>query len=152
MTPSPARVFLGAGSIAAIGALMVFAGFTARDASPLHLFLLFGIALLCLWQAKRMWDASRRSIHLTEGGLYLDTGEALAPMDEVERIERSIFAFKPSGGFLLVMRNKAPRASMAGLFWRRGRRIGIGGTTPGWQGRAAADLIEAILLRRSGLV
>jgi hypothetical protein len=112
--------------------------------------LLLLFAALCLWQAWKMHGAGARTILLREDGLTLDTGELVAPLSEIERIDRSLFAFRPSGGFVLFLKSKAPKAGVTGLFWRRGKRLMVGGTTSSVGARGMADMIQALLIQRDG--
>lgn len=145
---TPARRWIGVGSISLIGLLVLYVLLTSRPPGVIWPILMLATIVICYWQAWRMHIAGQRRIQLFEDGVYLDTGEVIAPFDQIESIDRSLFTFKPSGGFVLVMRDKPPRRTLPGLFWTMGRRIGIGGTVPGYQARGMADIIEAMLLQR----
>jgi hypothetical protein len=62
-------------------------------------------------------------------------------MDGIRSVERGAFAFKPSHGFTLVMKEKQPRAWAPGLWWRLGRRVGVGGVTSAGQTKFMAEQI-----------
>jgi hypothetical protein len=145
---TPARRWIGVGSISLLGLLLLYVLLVSPPPGLGWPVLMVVMMAVCYWQAWRMHIAGQRRIQLYEDGLYLDTGEQLAALDQIESIDRSIFTFKPSGGFVLVMREKQNRWTMPGLFWITGRRIGIGGTVPGYQARGMADLIEAMLMQR----
>ena len=72
--------------------------------------------------------------------------EIRARMDEIDRVERGAFAFKPSNGFLVHLKKPGHRAWQPGLWWRMGRKLGIGGVTPAGQAKFMADMI-ALRLR-----
>jgi hypothetical protein len=74
----------------------------------------------------------------------------IARWDEIKRVERGALAFKPSNGFLLTLEQPQPRAWVPGLWWRVGRRVGIGGITPAGEGRYMADQIAFRLSQREG--
>ena len=62
-------------------------------------------------------------------------GPSLHNLKNIARVERGLFAFKPSNGFLILLNNPMSRAWHPGLWWRFGRRIGIGGVTPQAEGK-----------------
>ena len=73
-------------------------------------------------------------------------------LGEVESVDRSIFAFKPAGGFLV--RLKAPttrgRVYAPALWWRSKRRVAVGGATAPSQAKPVADLIKIIVAEMNG--
>lgn len=95
--------------------------------------------------ARRLWQASAAVIVLDGDTLRDDAGHEIARIDQIARVERGAFAFKPSGGFVLHLRETAPRHWAPGLWWRRGRRVGIGGVTAAAPARAMAEAIAARL-------
>ena len=79
-------------------------------------------------------------------GLRDGNGRLLCRMDQIAGVDRGAFAFKPSNGFLVKLKEPMPRVWQPGLWWRLGRRIGVGGVTPAGQGKFMADMI-ALKLR-----
>jgi hypothetical protein len=147
---SPLRRWMG------VGALIGFAGIVLYFAlwQPVPLgwqALLIVIGGLALWLAERMWRATALRLDLCAGGLCLSDGRVIAPIDQIVAVERGAFAFKPSNGFLIRMRETGPRAWAPGLWWRLGRRIGVGGVTSAPQTKAMAQMIEAMILERDGV-
>lgn len=63
-------------------------------------------------------------------------------------VDRGVFAFKPSNGFLVRTRDGAPAAWVPGIWWRRGRSIGIGGLIPAHQTKLVAEVLSVELARR----
>ncbi|RPE72013.1 hypothetical protein EDD53_1150 [Pacificibacter maritimus] len=98
---------------------------------------------LALWGAARLWQATGVDILMTEDDLREENGRILCTMDQIERVERGTFAFKPSNGFVVVLKDKSARAWAPGLWWRMGRRIGVGGVTAAGAGKAMADVLAA---------
>lgn len=78
-----------------------------------------------------------------------DTGAELCRLDEIDQVDRGFVFLKPSTGFLLTLKGPKPFAWAPGLWWRIGRRIGVGGATSRAAGRAMADAISLELARRS---
>lgn len=141
---SKARRYMGVGMLGFIGG---FAIYVALSAPPTLYWLLFLLAVGAgaLWQAVRMWQATEHRIELTMEGLRCTDGTIIARMDDIEAVDRSIFAFKPSNGFLVKLKQPADRAWKPGLWWRFGRQLGIGGVTPVSEGKAMADILKALL-------
>ena len=147
IAPSAPRRALGVGMLVALGLFLVLVAL-ARPPEALgwRLFLLLA-GLGALWLARRMWRVSARGLVLTAAGLR-EAGEGgrwLAPIEAVERVERGTFAFKPSNGFLLRTRAPGPRAWSPGVWWRVGRRVGVGGVLRAAEARAAADALHLIV-------
>lgn len=105
------------------------------------LLVLFGGAVVAmgLW----LWQATEGGVVLADGALRLESGEVLARIDEIERVERGAFAMKPAGGFVLKMKHKQPLGWAPGLWWRRGRTVAVGGVIHPASGKAMAQFIEA---------
>ncbi|GHG90367.1 hypothetical protein [Pseudodonghicola xiamenensis] len=144
---SPFRRWFG------VGALVGFAGIVfyfalSQPLAPGWLAFLVLFGGLALWLAERMWRATGGRLELTAEGLRTDDGRLIAPIEAIAAVERGAFSFKPSNGFLIVMRRTGPRGWSPGLWWRLGRRIGVGGVTSAAQTKAMAQMIEAMILDR----
>jgi hypothetical protein len=135
------------GMPAALAVLLVWIAVTAPPA-PGWIAFLIGMAAAALWLAHRARVATRTGLVLTRAGLAEETGRMLAPIDAIERVDRGALAFKPSGGFVVHLDAPGPAGWAPGLWWRIGRRLGVGGTTHPMEGRAMADLLTALLARR----
>jgi len=109
------------------------------------------MGLTVLYLADWMRRATSGRLMLDRERLYDDTGRTLAMIDEVTKVERGAFAIKPSNGFVLSL-NRAPgRAWAPGMWWRSGKRVGVGGVTSAGQGKFMADMVAAILEERKEL-
>lgn len=141
------RRIMGVAMLAAIGVILIYVGMTTPPAAGWLIFLLV-TGILALWAAVRMWQATTERIELTEEVLRSSDGTVIVRVEDVEKIDRGFFAFKPSNGFLI--RSKAPgdRVWQPGLWWRSGRRIGIGGVTPGSQSKALSEILAAMIVQR----
>lgn len=141
---SPSRRVFAYAVQAALGFLILYTTLVQPPALHWMIFMLvFGVAML--WQAERMRRATTRTIFLTEDALRDSTGQILARIDEIQSVERGTFAFKPSNGFTLVLDSKKPRAWAPGLWWRLGRRVGVGGVTNAGQSKFMAERISMML-------
>ena len=146
---SPARRWLGIGSYGFVGIAVPLA-LTTGQASWIWFGLLLGFAAIMVWQAVRLYGTTGRKIILTEDALTMEDGTLIAPISEIESVDRGVFALKPSNGFGLLLKSKAPKGSVAGMWWRRGRRIGVGGLISGHATRGMADMISALVIQRNG--
>jgi hypothetical protein len=96
-----------------------------------------------------MRRATGHGLVLTERELRDSAGTVLARVEDMVSVDRGLFAFKPSNGFLLMTATRAERAWRPGLWWRFGRRIGVGGLAPARQTRAMAEIIATMIARRA---
>lgn len=145
--PSRPRRAVGVGMLVALGLLTASLAVLRPPESPgLRVFLLL-IAAAALALGRRMWRSSASGLVLDDAGLREagPGGRSVAPIDMVERVERGPFAFKPSNGFLLTIRTSGPRVWRPGVWWRVGRRVGVGGVLRAAEAKAAADVIQAMI-------
>ena len=140
---SPVRRLFAYGILFVLGALVIYTTLARPPALHWMIFMLvFGVAML--WLAERLRRATTMAIELTEDELRDSSGTVLARIADVRMVERGALAFKPSNGFTLVMAKKKPRAWAPGLWWRVGRRVGVGGVT---SAGASKFMAEQIALR-----
>ena len=146
---SPGRRLLGLASLTLLGVMMIYIAFSRPPALGWQLFLLVvgGAALFC---AEAMRRATASVVELTPVELRDADGTRIALVADIENIDRGFFAFKPSNGFLLKTRESGSRLWRPGLWWRLGRRVGVGGMTPGSQGKFMAEVLAAMIAEREG--
>jgi hypothetical protein len=94
------------------------------------------------------WRATVVGLVLTASGLWDDKGRLLAEFDNMREVSRGAFALKPSHGFSLVLYKGMEFAWVPGLWWRIGKRVGIGGVTPSQPARYMAEIISARIVAR----
>ncbi|WP_264212877.1 hypothetical protein [Leisingera thetidis] len=145
---SGGRRVVGTAMLGLTGCLLVYVA-VAAPPSPAWLVFLLAVGAAALWLAVRMWQATVHRIELTAEELRCSDGQVIARVADIEAIDRGFFAFKPSNGFLVRTRTQGSKVWMPGLWWRAGRRIGIGGVTPGSQGKAMSEILAAMLAQRS---
>ena len=147
---SAARRGLGLAMLGLLGVLLIYVALVRPPAaSGWQAFLLLA-GLFSLWAGDRMRRATALTVELTPAGLRSSDGEVIATLDRIEAVDRGMFAFKPSNGFLLRLTGPAGARWQPGLWWRVGRRVGIGGVTPASQAKVMADLLAAMLAERDG--
>ncbi len=147
---SAARRGLGLAMLGLLGLLLIYVALVRSPAEPGWQAFLLLAGLVSLWAGDRMRRATALSVELTPAGLRSSDGEVIATLDRIEGVDRGMFAFKPSNGFLLRLTEPAGARWQPGLWWRLGRRVGIGGVTPASQAKLMADLLAAMLAERDG--
>ncbi|WP_368487269.1 hypothetical protein [Celeribacter sp. HF31] len=148
VTPSPMRRVTAVGMLVVLGVLLLRVALGPEGLGAGWLVMLLAMAAGVFWVALRLWQATARRLVLTEEALVEEApdgtrGRVLCRLDEIARVERGTFAFKPSNGFVIRLNAPAARVWAPGLWWRFGKRIGVGGVTPAGQGKAMADVIAA---------
>lgn len=143
----PRRAF-GVVVLAGLGMLMLYIGLTFPVDNLLWRLFLLVFGAVVLWFANKMWQATSAVIELTEAELRTSDGVVIARVDQIRSLDRGTFAFKPSNGFILRLSDKAPRTWHPGLWWRMGRRVGVGGVTSAAQTKAVAEIIAAMIAQR----
>lgn len=141
---APRRAF-GIVTLFALGGLLLYVALAAPPAAPAFQVLLLAFGLAALWGGQRMRCATAATLELTRRELRSSDGTRIARVDQIVAMDRGLFAFKPSNGFTLKLSAKAPAAWQPGLWWRWGRRVGVGGVTPAPQTKAMAEVIAALL-------
>ena len=151
---SAARRAFAVGSMAVLGALLLWLAVAAPPRAPALLLFLLAAGAGAVVMALRLHAATSRGLVLSGGELRESgpDGRLLARIGDVEGVDRGAFAFKPSSGFLLTLRRGAPggRAWAPGLWWRIGRRVGVGGAMRGAEARTLAEVIAIEVAARRG--
>lgn len=145
---STLRRWLGIGVLLAFGGMVIYVALATPPAPLWQVFLLV-IGAGALWGAERMRRATEHRIELTRDELRGSDGTRIAAVDQIEGLERGMFAFKPSNGFLIRTRAPGGRAWRPGLWWRLGRRVGVGGVTAAAQTKAMSEILAALLAERA---
>jgi len=148
IAPSPFRRVFAWAVLMALGAMLIWFGLTEPAPAAEHATLVTGGAL-ALWAGERMRRVTLLMLVLTETELRDGEGRVLARLDAIDRIERGAFAMKPPNGFLLRMKKPGPRVWVPGIWWRMGRRVGVGGMLPPQQAKHMAETIGLMLLDRA---
>lgn len=150
LAPSAARRGIALVVVYLLGALLIWVALSTPPA-PLWAGFLILLGAAVLVAGERMRRATALHLELTtEEGLRDSAGTLIAGWDEIRSVERGAFAFKPSNGFLLTLSNKGPRAWAPGLYWKLGRRVGVGGVTPMRETKFMAEQIALTIAARDG--
>lgn len=123
-----------------LGALVIYATLMRPPAFGWLVFML-GFGVLMIWMAEKQRRAAKLEIILTADEVVDTQGRVLARIEDVVSVSRGALALKPSNGFTLVTKAKGTRAYVPGMWWRIGRRVGIGGITGAGQTKFMAEQI-----------
>lgn len=150
VTVSNPRRWMALGMLGSLGVLLIYFGFATPPAEVLLQIFVIVLGGLSLSLMVKMYRATVSEVHLTRAGLHDSDGTLIAPLDAIEAVERGAFAFKPSNGFMVRLNRSEGRVWRPGLWWRLGKRVGVGGVTPGNQTKIMAELIQALIVERQG--
>ena len=87
---------------------------------------------------------------LTDTDLRDSDGVVLARLDQIIRVDRGAMAMKPANGFTLVLDARQPFGWAPGMWWRLGRRVGVGGVAVAHQAKFMAEVIAERMQRSAG--
>lgn len=146
--PTPARRAVALAILYALGAMLIYIALTSPPQSLGWQGFLWLAGAGALWLGEKMRRATRLSVELTGAELRASDGRTLCTLDEVVGIERGLFAFKPSNGFVLRLSHGGAARWAPGLWWRVGRWLGVGGVTPSAEGKFMSELIARHLAAR----
>ncbi|WP_099827012.1 hypothetical protein [Oceaniglobus indicus] len=149
VTPSPFRRIFGAGIVGLLGAILIWIGLATAPSTGWR-FVMLASGAAIIWCAIRLWQATAHRIELTSDELRDTSGRLRVQIGDMASIDRGTFAFKPSNGFVVVMKAAQPRGWAPGLWWRVGRRIGIGGVTSSTEAKFMAEQLALRIAARIG--
>lgn len=149
LEPSLGRRWFGAIALGSLGILLIV---IAISQPPNGLFLKVTVPLigaLFIWQAQWNLRVADHGLYLTKQGLFDAQNTLICPLYNMAEVDRGVFAFKPSNGFLVRLHEPESKGWAPGLYWRLGRRLGIGGATHPAQNRELAQALEVLIMERS---
>lgn len=146
---SAGRRWLGMVSLGFLGVMVIWIAFASTPQIEWRVFLV-GVGFAAILLADKIRRATSSRIELTDTELRDSDGTVIAQIEDIMAIDRGFFAFKPSNGFLLKLRKGDARIWRPGLWWRLGRRVGVGGMTPGSQTKFMSEIIAIKLAERDG--
>ncbi len=145
---SSARRWTGVGMLATVGALVIYVAIASPPDLGWQIFL-FVVGIGAFWLSHHMWHSTQGRIELTSTDLRTSSGQVICKVEEVETVDRGVFAFKPSNGFIIKTRTAGSFDWFPGLWWRVGRRIGIGGMTAAAETKFMSEILTGLLAERS---
>ncbi|MES0861688.1 hypothetical protein ABLN87_04960 [Ruegeria sp. SCPT10] len=144
---SAPRRWIGVLMLGTVGVLVLYVALSTPPELVWQVFLIV-VGGAALWLAFSVWQATQDRIELTRTELRTGAGRLIALVDEIEAVDRGVFAFKPSNGFLVRTRAKTSNSWAPGLWWRLGRRVGVGGMTAASEAKFMSEILSALLLER----
>jgi hypothetical protein len=152
LEPSPVRRWFAVAVMLVLGGLLFWLAM-ARPPESLPLrFLLLVLGAGALVMAELIRRATETRIELTDEGMRDGNGRVICAFDNIAGVDKGAFAFKPSNGFLVRLKRADTYAWEPGLWWRMGRRIGVGGVTPAAQAKLMAERIQIRLSGQEALL
>ena len=148
LRPSAPRRMMGLVIQLLLGGLLLWLAVVNPPSNPLWKIFLVLIGIGALVLAQKGWRGSAQGIVLREDGLWSEDGTPIAPLDQIASVDRTLFSLKPSNGFLIRLKSPLGRAWVPGMWWRVGRRVGIGGVTGGANTKIVADALSFLVADR----
>ncbi|MFN7222446.1 MAG: hypothetical protein ACK4MS_00335 [Paracoccaceae bacterium] len=148
LRPSPPRRVVGVAILGTLGTVLIYLALAYPPTAVGWTVFLLAFGAASLWLAVRMWQCTAIGLVLTSATLSDQTGRVLARVDQIRAVNRGVFAFKPAGGFTLVLTSSAAGAWAPGLWWRLGRSVGVGGVTHRHEARYMAEVLDALIKAR----
>lgn len=145
ISPSGARRAFGIAMLAALGAMFIWIGFVSVKTNTVTAATFGVLGIASFWCASVVFSATSASILLLRKGLVTSDDIIVAELDNIKAVERGLFALKPSSGFVILLKKPMPLVWKPGLWWRFGRRIGVGGATAAAEGKIMAEAIQALM-------
>lgn len=150
LNPSQPRRWLGTAMLVVLGGLLIWVGLQHPPAVFGWQLFLIAFGALALWTAVRLWQSTTVGLELTAGTLRESgSGRVLARFEDIRSVDRGPFAFKPTNGFVVLLNDPSSKAWAPGLWWRVGRRIGVGGVTHRHEARLMAEILADRLKSRA---
>lgn len=141
------RIF-GVLSIAGLGLTLLYIAAVFPPSKFIALIALVLIGIFFIWAGFRLYRATDNTILLTREAITTGSGRVLCRLDEIAKIDRGFFAFKPSNGFLVLLTKRGERSWAPGMWWSFGKHIGIGGVTSPRQSKEMVSIIQIILAEK----
>lgn len=139
--PSPTRRGIAVLMAFGTGLVLVYTSFANPPESLMWRGMLLAAGIGALYLGDLVRRATVFKIVMTHDVIRDTAGRVLCRMDDIKAVERSALAFKPSNGFLILTKTSQSRVWAPGLWWRFGRRIGVGGITSAAQAKVMANLV-----------
>lgn len=132
-----------------MGAVLIYTALAQPPALHWAIFLLVSGAAL-LWLAERLRKATQHGLLLTQVDLRDTSGKVIARLDDIRQIDRGALALKPTHGFTLLLTTRQQAGWAPGMWWRFGKRVGVGGVTAAAPVKKIAERITLFLQQRDG--
>ena len=146
--PARPRIYIGLFAMASLALFLLWVT-VASDLGLLWRVTLLLASAVSAFGARQLARSGQVTLELTDTVLQeADSGAILARVDEIVGVDRGALAFKPSNGFLLRLEKRNSWAWVPGIWWRRGRLVGVGGVVSAHQARLVAETISMRIAAR----
>ena len=142
---SEARRLLAVVSLTLLGAILVYHGLSSPERGMGVRAFAIVLGTGCLWQAWQRYANPKNVVILTEEGLFDNAGDLVCTIGNIGSVDRGLFAFKPTNGFLIRLRKSESFRWTPGLYWRLGKRVGVGGATRSAEAKVMADILKTMI-------
>ena len=146
--PSTARRYAGLGMLAVLGAMLTYVALATPPTSIMWRIGLLALGVVVLWLAEKMRRATKVGVVLTRDELRTTDGQTLVRIEDMAGVVRGSFSLKPSNGFTVITKTRQARAWAPGVWWRVGKRVGVGGVTAASQAKYMSEILAALLAER----
>lgn len=144
---APARFYFAFAVQVMLGLVLLYMAYVS-PAGVIGKLLIMALGVVILVQANRLRLSWHCEILLTDAGLVTQDGVMLAPLDQIKEVSRGAFAFKPSNGFSVALTENLGILWVPGLWWRIGKRVGIGGVTSAGAAKFMAEQLSLQIATR----
>lgn len=142
---APARRIFGVGMLVGLGVVILYISAVSPPSNIFSIALLIAISAGFFWAGKRLYDVTADAIILTREDITTASGRVLCRIEDIAKVDKGFFAFKPTNGFLILLKTPSERSWAPGLWWHLGKRIGIGGVTSPRQAKEMAAIISMMV-------
>ena len=146
--PSTIRRYAGLAVLVTLGGLLVYVALATPPVSLFWRFVLLALGLMVLWLAEFMRRATLHGVVLTRDELRTTDGQVLARVDDMQGVVRGSFSLKPSNGFSVLTKKSQEKAWAPGIWWRLGKRVGVGGVTAASQAKFMSEILAGMLANK----
>ncbi len=144
ISASPVRRWISILIFGFLGLLLLWLAFMSGGEIQWRLVFL-GLGLAAFWLADVLRRSTLQEIELTRKELRTADGRLLTRIENVRKVEKGAFAFKPSNGFLVRLNRPSGRGWAPGIWWQGGTYLGVGGVVSAGQSKAMAEVLAAII-------
>ncbi len=144
----PRRMF-GVILLFGLGLTMLYISASSPPSKIGELAVLLGFAGLFIWSGVRLYRATADTVLMTRESITTASGAEICRIEDIDNTDRGFFAFKPTNGFLIRTKTAQSRHWSPGLWWRFGKKIGIGGVTSPRQAKEMVAMIDLLVQERN---
>ncbi|OUS06960.1 hypothetical protein A9Q96_08300 [Rhodobacterales bacterium 52_120_T64] len=142
------RRLFGVLAIVGLGLTLLYIAAVFPPTKILSLLSLIAVGGLFIWAGTRLYRSTFDTVLLTREAITTQSGRVLCRLDDIATVDRGFFAFKPSNGFLILLKKRGGRSWAPGIWWQLGKHLGIGGVTSPRQSKEMVSIIQILLAEK----